>query len=77
MSATEVGVAVGAVVVAGGSKPTVGCAVELKYELDPSNVAIIVYVPGMVFLGSGLIRIRKHPRRGFWIEMLRACLFRN
>ena len=47
--ATDVGVAVGAAVAAGGvSKLMEVCVVELKYELDPQNVAVIVYVPGMV-----------------------------
>ena len=49
MSATDVGVAVGAAVAAaGGSKIMEVSAVELKYELDPPNVAVILYVPGMV-----------------------------
>ena len=26
------------------------CAVEVKYELDPANVAVIAYVPGMLGL---------------------------
>ena len=48
MLATEVGVAVGAVLAVGGLKFMKVSDVELKYELDPAKVAMILYVPGMV-----------------------------
>ena len=64
-SAIDCGWAVGeAVACAGMSKLTWVCAEEVKYEFDPANVAMTVYVPGMsgvidvcelsVYVGCGL-----------------------